>query len=242
MSINNPAHAEQQKGVILADSDPYVAFLSAATRCSADAVRLTLVELVEDNEFFESIGAGLEELARNARAGFDPGELRVHAHTVYAAVRLLQPTLVVETGDANGKSSTFILNALRRNGGGKLCSVDLPEFIGQESYRVGDALIPRDRSSGWLVPKSLRIDWDLRLGDARDLLPQLRAELGPIDLFFHDSLHTYDHMKYELTLAAEWVRDSGTIMCDDVQNNAAYAESIEGSQSSVFGTFGFIWR
>jgi predicted O-methyltransferase YrrM len=45
---------------------------------------------------------------------------------IYTIIRCLKPRIVIETGVANGASSTFILSALEKNNLGKLYSIDLP--------------------------------------------------------------------------------------------------------------------
>ena len=138
----------------------------------------------------------------------------------------LRPTVAVETGVANGKSSSFLLNALKKNGQGRLISIDLPTFEKDEESVSRVALIPDQKKTGWLVPEQLRELWELRLGDARELLPQLKSEISQIDYFQHDSLHTYDHMKFELDMALEWVSPEGLIGCDDITTNKAFEESV----------------
>jgi hypothetical protein len=53
---------------------------------------------------------------------------------------------------------------------------------------------------GWIVPKSLRERWTLILGKVEDKLPSLLDEFEAIDVFYHDSLHTYEHMMFEYNL------------------------------------------
>ncbi len=115
----------------------------------------------------------------------------MHPIVYYALIRLLQPRLVVETGVNNGFSTRFLLLAMERNGCGLLHSIDMP--IPQEDVRhLGKEI-------GWLVPGRLRARWQFHLGDARELLPKLLQELGAVDMFIHDSLHTHDHMLFEST-------------------------------------------
>jgi hypothetical protein len=45
----------------------------------------------------------------------------------YAAIRARKPSCVVETGNADGVSSSYFLPALRKNGKGKLHSIDLAD-------------------------------------------------------------------------------------------------------------------
>ena len=228
---------EGAKQAVLAASAPYVDFLARAVGVPAKDVRLVLRELSLDHRLFSLLREKLEKLAEYSQKGVRTGEIRVHTTTLYVIVRLLQPKVIVETGVANGKSSAFILRALARNGRGELCSIDLP--TPQETARDGDdGVLPTGQETGWLVPEFLRDRWVVRLGDARELLPQLKAKIGSIDIFFHDSLHTYEHMTFELEHAKEWVRKGGLVLCDDIQDNEAFTNASRGLRRDAFGTFG----
>ena len=48
-----------------------------------------------------------------------------------------------------------------------------------------------------MVPDHLRGRWELRLGDARELLPLELERIGRLGLFFHDSLHSREHVLFE---------------------------------------------
>jgi hypothetical protein len=60
---------------------------------------------------------------------------------LYSWIRVNKPKLVFETGVAAGKSSWMILDALERNGSGKLTSVDITKNVG--------GLIPEDLKDNW---------------------------------------------------------------------------------------------
>jgi len=140
----------------------------------------------------------------------------MHPIVYYALIRLLQPRLVVETGVNNGFSTRFLLLAMERNGCGLLHSIDMP--IPQEDVRhLGKEI-------GWLVPGRLRARWQFHLGDARELLPKLLQELGAVDMFIHDSLHTHDHMLFEYQTAWPHIRAGGILLSDDTDFNAAFPE------------------
>jgi Methyltransferase domain len=130
----------------------------------------------------------------------------------YAAVRALGPDCVVETGVANGVSSSYLLLALRMNGQGCLHSVGLAD----------PAFLPTGKEPGWLVPQWLRAPWRIHLGDARDILPGLLAELGNIGLFIHDSLHTYEHMMWEFESSYPHLTTGGLLLSDDALWNEAF--------------------
>jgi predicted O-methyltransferase YrrM len=123
---------------------------------------------------------------------------------LYLLVRALRPEVVVETGVLYGASSGHILAALDANGSGQLYSIDLGTPPGEP---------PHD----YLVHPELRRRWNYIEGDVRGVLPPLLAELGQIDLFYHDSLHTFDHMTWEYQTAGRWLRPDGVLASHDVR-------------------------
>lgn len=144
-------------------------------------------------------------------------DLRV-AHLCYAVCRVLRPARVVETGVAYGVTSAFILRALAANGDGVLHSIDLPP-LGRDA----------DRFVGILIPEELRQRWRLHRGQSRRLLPALLVELGQVDLFVHDSLHTYANMRRELSTVAPYLRRPGVVIADDIEGNRAFQEWVRST-------------
>lgn len=132
----------------------------------------------------------------------------------YAIVRLLRPEIVVETGVANGVSSTYILYGLEKNRKGTLHSVGIPD----------PSFVPAGQEMGWIVPEWLRGQWKLHIGDSKSLLSPLLQALGEIDVFIHDSLHTYEHMLFEFKEAHPHLRKGGVLIADDVRWNSAFEE------------------
>jgi predicted O-methyltransferase YrrM len=130
----------------------------------------------------------------------------------YSAVRALAPECVVETGVANGVSSSYLLLALQKNKRGHLHSIGVADT----------AFLPVGKDPGWLVPDWLRVGWHVHLGDARDILPHLLKHLGNIGIFIHDSLHTYDHMMWEFETVYPHLRPGGLLISDDALWNNAF--------------------
>lgn len=131
----------------------------------------------------------------------------------YLICHHLRPCRIVETGVAYGVTSAYMLGALAENGRGELSSVDLPP------------LFPRAESYvGYFVPQELRARWKLHLGPAKRLLPDILSAAGTIDLFVHDSLHTYSHMKWEFETALRSLRPGGVLISDDIEGNRAFEE------------------
>ena len=96
---------------------------------------------------------------------------------------------------------------------GKLYSVDLPRAIVEKGLTT---IIPENRSSGWLIPESLKDRWELHLGKSEEILPKLFFKLEQIDIFFHDSLHTYDHMMFEYLTSWDYIKEGGVLFSDDI--------------------------
>lgn len=135
------------------------------------------------------------------------------AQSCYAFCRMLKPRVVVETGVAYGVTSSFILAALEENQAGKLYSIDLPPL-------AKDA----DDFVGMLVPNALRGRWQLMRGASRHLLPDLVKSVGPIDIFIHDSLHTYRNITFELDTVMPFTNRPAAILVDDAGMNGAFAD------------------
>jgi predicted O-methyltransferase YrrM len=133
--------------------------------------------------------------------------------TLYGLTRWARPEVLVESGGFVGMSSAFILKALADEelATSKLYSLELSEECEQGS------LIPEElRSSSGFVPMRGRIE-DFLKGDQ---LPR------SIDMFLHDSSHTYQHMLWEFRQFWPRLRDGGLLVSHDVQMNAAFPEFV----------------
>jgi hypothetical protein len=147
---------------------------------------------------------------------------------LYAAVRVLRPTVMVETGVASGVSSTLVLSAMERNEVGQLYSIDLP--------LPEPRLLPPGRETGWMVPERLRDRWELVLGDVKTELPPLLERLGPLDCFYHDSEHTFENMTWEFSQAYPRIRPAGLLMSDDITSNSAwdsFTQPLDAPRTSI---------
>jgi len=173
----------------------------------------------EAKKFLGSLGGGMGEGA---------------CTLLYVICRILQPRIIVETGVASGFSSASILQALEDNGVGELYSIDL-------HYRDG-VTIPVDKELGWVVPVHLKRRWHLMLGEGFKVLPLLLKELGTIDIFLHDSRHTYKTMMKEYSIAWPRLREGGLLLSDDVIENDAFIDFADKVKLSpvVVGRMGAI--
>ncbi|HQI25768.1 MAG TPA: glycosyltransferase [Candidatus Paceibacterota bacterium] len=157
------------------------------------------------------------------------------AAVLYLLVRILKPDIVVETGVASGRSSSFILQGLEDNKKGKLISIDLPKFykanqpetyLTEEGNTELKSFVPQEREPGWLVPRDLRHRWELVLGDSRVELPKIINNLEKVDLFYHDSDHSYESMMFEYETVWPKLSVGGFLVSDDIKWNKAWFDFV----------------
>lgn len=142
----------------------------------------------------------------------------------YVLARALRPQAVVETGVLHGMGSAFILHALRRNGAGRLYSIDLPatKETGSNNIEGFKALLPDGKKPGWMVPPESLPAWSLTLGDSRAVMPALLSEIGTIDMFLHDSRHSREVMESEYAMAWEGLAPGGLLISDNIECDTAF--------------------
>jgi len=127
---------------------------------------------------------------------------------IWCLVRHQRATTVVETGVGHGVTTRFILEALQRNGEGRLYSIDRPSADTRMAAQIGVAVdgIASER-------------WRLLAGSSSRVLPGLVARLGRIDLFIHDSLHTNRNVAFEVGCVRPALPPGGFMVIDDIDTN-----------------------
>ncbi len=166
---------------------------------------------------------------------------------LYAVVRVCRPNMVLETGVFDGLSSAVILRAMERNAVGELVSIDLPanRTIPDATDRMLDGALPSGCAPGWIVPDWLRTRYRLRIGDSKSLLPAVLEQYNCVDIFLHDSLHTYEHQLFEYNTAWPYVMPRGLLLSDDIFWSAAFHRFCKKQQVRYvnvgrFGGFGTV--
>lgn len=166
---------------------------------------------------------------------------------LYGAIRVMCPQVVFETGIFDGRSSAVILAAMSRNAAGELVSIDLParETIPDATDKMFNGTqtnLPEGCDPGWLVPDYLRERYRLHLGDSKELLPSLLKKYGQIDVFLHDSLHTYEHQSFEYWTAWSHIVNGGLLLSDDIFWSPAFHRFSRKKQAPYVsvGDFGAI--
>jgi predicted O-methyltransferase YrrM len=153
---------------------------------------------------------------------WDDGDVRL-GRLAWCLARHLRPQRVVETGVGRGFTTSALLDALDRNGGGRLWSIDLPPLARRDfAEDIGAA-----------VPERLHERWTLLRGSSRRLLPRLLADLGEVDLFVHDSMHTSRNMRFELEQAWAALCPGGAALVDDVEKNVATGQFLGAHEEAM---------
>lgn len=138
---------------------------------------------------------------------------------IYAIIRDTKPKLVIETGVLHGMTSGFILHAMDQNKFGELISYDLPSTNALTPANLDGyfSALPHGEKPGWIIPQALLARWKLKIGPSLDLLKN--EEIDHIDIFCHDSEHSYQTMWGELNFAWDRMRNGGLLICDNIEAN-----------------------
>jgi len=215
----------------------HVRFVSELTEVSECRITQYLTDLHDEDWFFAELDQKYQRFMGQSlsphffKHSESSGSVFFPAVTMYLLVRAAQPQIVVETGGGAGKSTAFILLALRHNGGGRLITLDLPPDHAVEAEQSMTWWTENMRSC-FLVPDMLREYHELRLGDAKRTLPESIREVTEIDMFRHDSDHSYEHMMFEFETIWPVLRVGGILMSDDVHANNAWADFCSRHQLS----------
>lgn len=127
-----------------------------------------------------------------------------------------KPEIVVETGVAYGLSSSYILQALNLNKKGKLISIDNIIRPWHTREKIGSAIPIQFRSSHTII-----------MGNSLIELRKLVKSLSSLDIFIHDSRHTYDYMMGEFQISWPSIKKGGFLLSDDVSLNDSFLDFCE---------------
>ena len=184
-------------------------------------------DLLNDTKFQNHLADRYQEIRRTPCTVFaldGAGDHNPAGRLLYYCVRLHQPETAIDTGVLDGFSTACILKGLKDNDKGNLYSIDLPayEAVSGSSNMMNFGKLPPGHEPGWIIPEELRSRWELQKGSSRDLLLPLLAKLETLDLFYHDSLHTNEHMLWEYNTVWPFLKDKGVLVSDDIFWNPAF--------------------
>ena len=154
---------------------------------------------------YDRLQENTERLKDTLRCPIEWAIDRPGGELIYAMVRQNKPNIVLETGIANGASSFIILSALNKNRKGNLISTEVRKNTGQ--------LVLCDKKR-----------WHTYIGNPKTIFKKALSKLNYIDIFIHDSNHSYSTMLYEYTRVVPKLSKNGIIMSDDVSGNKAFME------------------
>jgi len=218
-------------GLVMAEKEAIMR-LSGSDSETVDLAFADFSNMTLSNDINQSLDFGYDLLPRGISAA---GDIAVAERRIlYVICKVTKPMTVLETGVANGVSSTFILKALTDNKMGLLHSVELPSVALKTIFH---------KESGWIIPNELRSNWRLNLGRSSKILPRILPKLGGIDMFFHDSNHSYSNMMFEFRTVWPFINSGGLLTCDDAVGSDAlldFADSVGRSLIIMDPRFGAI--
>jgi len=130
---------------------------------------------------------------------------------LYLLCKLSKPERIVETGVAYGLSSMYVLQALEENEKGFLHSIDGVFSPWQTREMIGSA-----------IPSNLKNRWSFHFGSSAENLNNVLSSMNSMDIFLHDSLHTYKNMMFEFEMAWPYISSGGFLISDDIGDNNAF--------------------
>lgn len=177
------------------------AFLSACMQVDASVPARYVEELQNDSVFRQELRTQLQN-----RRDRNPEPKFGRRIGWYSIVRMIKPKLIVETGTHDGLGAAVLARALQRNrqegSDGHLFTLDL------------------DAQSGWLLTGEWKSQLTRILGDTRETLA--RAISGKmVDLFIHDSNHSYEHEMFEFTTVLPHMGDRAVLISDNAHVSSA---------------------
>jgi predicted O-methyltransferase YrrM len=220
-------------------------FVKSLTKAGDAEIQDYISEILSDKRFHSTIARKGDD-----GSGKKPFSLKILASDIssclalYTLCRVLKPTVVVETGVASGVSSSYILRALDNNDHGNLFSIDVLWYTVSHNWKADFtdediSVHPIEKQSGWIIPKSLKGRWELLMGRTSDRLSELLNKVGPVDVFFHDSEHSYENMSREFRMLWPSLRKGGILMAHNIDVNNAFPDferSVGGESFHLVGT------
>jgi predicted O-methyltransferase YrrM len=183
-------------------------FILNLTQASRMEIQGYIAEITGNSKFLDLIQQKQTASGGRRYSSWDFGMSTALGEVLYTICRKQKPDVVVETGVSSGVSSSYILCALEWNKRGQLYSIDFPWW--------------QDYPSGWRIPDYLRHRWHLIQGKSSEtLLPTLK-KVTEVDIFLHDSDHTYENMLWEFQTAWKYLKPAGLLLSHNIDTNDAF--------------------
>ena len=186
-----------------------IAFITNLTGATAAEIQEYAAEIRDNRKFYKGIEEKRNSYGRRESVWYY-GLNRTLGTVLYIICRKQRPDYVLETGVASGVSSSYILGALEVNGRGQLYSIDLPVW----------QKIP----SGWMIPDYLRNRWQLIQGMSSKKMAPLLGKIKEIDIFLHDSDHSYENMLWEFETVWTHLKTGGLLLAHNIDYCDAFTD------------------
>ena len=226
----NENSKEWDKVNIILKERNFLNFIRKVKNINKDEISKISKKFLNDDRFKNSIQKKLIKIEKRKSMG----DVRFHSFTIYLIVRILKPKIMLETGVCNGKSTSMILLAMNHNNCGKLISIDKTKKINKDGSRY--SLIKN--KTGYLIPAYLKKKWIFKRGDSIKVLKNLKLKKNEfVDIFFHDSLHTYEHTKNEISEILKMIdlKKKFCMIVDDIDLGAGKAFNKFLDKNKTFG-------
>ncbi len=165
-------------------------------------------EFESDSRYHQSIEKKLQLTSERANKTPEYG----WREFLYLVVRAVKPKIMIETGSFDGLSTAIILLGMDKNDRGTLFTIDLP------NPRLPSDI---DAEPAWLVPDYLRDRLELKMGKSSEYLESVIGQVGGLDMFYHDSWHTYENMMFEYQTVWSALCPGGLLMSEYTDRNDA---------------------
>ena len=100
-----------------------------------------------------------------------------------------------------------------RNDRGHLWSIDIANPLNRQVHG----------QEGIAVTESCRLRWTYVEGESSRRMPPLVKDVGKVEVFIHDSLHTFNNTLFEMEQAASAMPPGGVMLVDDVRSHDGFA-------------------
>ncbi len=158
----------------------------------------TVIQDIEESGLTELPNGQLVQVHSNV----GPGSGRV----IKEAIQKVQPKLGCEVGLAFGASTLYILDAMKRFGGGKLIGMDPAQF--DDTWQGGG--LHNVKRAGFAD------DYEFHAESSQLVLPRLAAAGTRIQFGFLDGWHTFDHTLVDFFYLDMMMDVGGVVILDDV--------------------------
>ena len=183
------------------------AYITSLARATAVEIQEYAAEVRDNRKFHDGIIEKRDSQGRRT-SGCYYGISETLGTVLYIICRKQKPDSAMETGVASGVSSSHILYALETNERGQLYSIDMPGW--------------QKNQSGWMIPDYLKHRWHLTQGRSSETMAPLLKKVKEIDIFLHDSDHSYENMRWEFETAWAYLKSGGLLLSHNIDYSDAF--------------------